>query len=223
MIKEKELYSFQGIEDKLEGGTLNDTQNRINAESVQKLWEEYIAQHNIPAVVSEDTYSYKTGLFKSDTAQCVYEQKQWKNQKFKIYGHDDHNILGCNYYQYYIFINCRHYGYYCIQKEWILSGLALLLIGGAVLIGFLYSPGNSSSSSRSSSSRKSTKISSEINNLSRKIQEKEHGISEHRKGSLNYGFVDKKSAQREVDSLKKRKSYLENQQKKNQFIVSEIG
>lgn len=93
----------------------------------------------------------------------------------------------------------------------LVSVLALILVGGACLIGFLGSPGGSSAGSPAVRDRNDDKIRNEINALDRRTRDNAKGIQEHQKGSWSYGHVDEEATRKQMDEDIKRKRMLEDQ------------
>ena len=83
MIKEKDTYIFKTGEYAFEDCIVNDPQNAITAGSICEALKNCFAQNNIPAAVSEDTYSYKEGMFKRGTVPCLVVSHSSEPKKFR--------------------------------------------------------------------------------------------------------------------------------------------
>ncbi|MBR1765113.1 MAG: hypothetical protein IJ746_06925 [Ruminococcus sp.] len=70
MIKEKQTYSIQGQNTQLTAGTISASAAEAIAITKAAI-EQQLAQNGIAAAVTEDVFSYKTGMFKNGEAQCL--------------------------------------------------------------------------------------------------------------------------------------------------------
>ena len=71
MIKEKDTYCYENHQSILNGCTVYDENGAISLDYVKQQLEPYYIENNISAVMTEDTISFKTGMFKSATAPCL--------------------------------------------------------------------------------------------------------------------------------------------------------
>lgn len=95
MIKEKDIFCYEKETQLLNEQALNGA---ADIAAVRGIVEEYISQNGIGAVISEDMFSYKVGMLKSESTPCIIishgsEPKDFRKMMIAIKQADGRAVL----------------------------------------------------------------------------------------------------------------------------------